>query len=77
VVIAATHMKRCRTRKGSSPADSGVALTVLTATDLYLGGRHADHNVPRNVVDLNRLAETSYNYPPVESSLADVLAKKW
>jgi hypothetical protein len=54
-----------------------VALTVLTATDLYLGGRHADHNVPRNVVDLNRLAETSYNYPPVESSLADVLAKKW
>jgi hypothetical protein len=70
-------MKRCRTRKGSSPADSGVALTVLTATDLYLGGRHADHNVPRNVVDLNRLAETSYNYPPVESSLADVLARKW
>ena len=38
-------------------ADSGVALTVLTATDLYLGGRHADHNVPRNVVDLNRLGE--------------------
>jgi cytosine deaminase len=35
--------------------DAGVALTVLTATDLYLGGRHADHNVPRNVVDLNRL----------------------
>ena len=27
-------------------------LTVLTATDLYLGGRHTDHNVPRNVVDL-------------------------
>jgi cytosine deaminase len=38
-------------------ADSGVALTVLTATDLYLGGRHTDHNVPRNVVDLNRLHE--------------------
>ena len=37
-------------------ADAGVALTVLTATDLYLGGRHTDHNVPRNVVDLNRLA---------------------
>jgi cytosine/creatinine deaminase len=37
-------------------ADSGVALTVLTATDLYLGGRHTDHNVPRNVVDLNRLS---------------------
>ncbi|MGZ3340046.1 MAG: amidohydrolase family protein [Reyranella sp.] len=38
-------------------ADAGVALTVLTATDLYLGGRHTDHNVPRNVVDLNRLGE--------------------
>ncbi len=38
-------------------ADAGVALTVLTATDLYLGGRHTDHNVPRNVVDLGRLAE--------------------
>jgi cytosine deaminase len=30
-------------------ADTGVAATVLTATDLYLGGRHTDHNVPRNV----------------------------
>ncbi|MGD9883719.1 MAG: amidohydrolase family protein [Reyranella sp.] len=38
-------------------SDAGVALTVLTATDLYLGGRHTDHNVPRNVVDANRLAE--------------------
>lgn len=38
-------------------ADAGVALTVLTATDLYLGGRHTDRNVPRNVVDANRLAE--------------------
>ena len=38
-------------------ADAGVAATVLTATDLYLGGRHTDHNVPRNVVDLNRLTE--------------------
>ena len=38
-------------------SDAGVAATVLTATDLYLGGRHTDHNVPRNVVDLNRLTE--------------------
>ena len=38
-------------------ADTGVAATVLTATDLYLGGRHTDHNVPRNVVDLNQLHE--------------------
>ena len=38
-------------------ADAGVAVTVLTATDLYLGGRHTDHNVPRNVLDLNALTE--------------------
>jgi cytosine deaminase len=38
-------------------ADAGVAATVLTAADLYLGGRHTDHNVPRNLVDLNRLTE--------------------
>ena len=38
-------------------ADAGVAATVLTATDLYLSGRHVDHNVPRGVVDLNRLTE--------------------
>ena len=48
---------RTWTRWRSRLADSGVALTVLTATDLYLGGRHTDHNVPRNVVDLNRLTE--------------------
>lgn len=38
-------------------ADAGVALTVLTATDLYLGGRHRDSDVPRSVVDANRLAQ--------------------
>jgi len=38
-------------------ANTGVAATVLTATDLYLGGRHTDHNVPRNVLDLNFLTE--------------------
>lgn len=37
-------------------ADSGVALTVLPATDLYLGGREKDHRVERSVVDANRLA---------------------
>jgi cytosine deaminase len=36
-------------------ADAGVALTVLPATDLYLGGRHRDHDVPRSVVDANWL----------------------
>jgi cytosine deaminase len=38
-------------------ADAGVALTVLPATDLYIGGRHRDHDVPRAVVDANALAE--------------------
>ncbi|HEY4254471.1 MAG TPA: amidohydrolase family protein, partial [Roseomonas sp.] len=38
-------------------AGAGVALTVLTATDLYLGGRHRDADVPRSVVDANRLAQ--------------------
>lgn len=37
-------------------ADAGVALTVLPATDLYLGGREKDHRVERSVVDANRLA---------------------
>ena len=29
-------------------ADTGVAATVLTATDLYLGGRHTDHGVSKS-----------------------------
>lgn len=37
-------------------ADCGIALTVLPATDLYLGGREKDHRVERSVVDANRLA---------------------
>jgi cytosine deaminase len=36
-------------------ADAGVALTVLPATDLYLGGREKDHRVERSVADANRL----------------------
>ena len=52
-------------------ADAGVAATVLTATDLYLGGRHTDHNVPRNVVDLNFLTERGVpaRSPPTTSSI--------
>lgn len=38
-------------------AGAGVALTVLTATDLYLGSRHRDADIPRSVVDANRLAQ--------------------
>jgi cytosine deaminase len=38
-------------------ADVGVALTVLPATDLYLGGRDQECHVRRNTVDANRLAD--------------------
>ena len=38
-------------------AAAGVALTPLVATDLYLGGRHAEHDVPRATVDANRFAD--------------------
>lgn len=36
-------------------ADAGVAVTVLPATDLYIGGRERDHRIERSVVDANRL----------------------
>jgi cytosine deaminase len=38
-------------------AGAGVAVTVLPATDLYLMGRTADHNVPRGVTAAHRLAQ--------------------
>ncbi len=42
-------------------ADAGVALTVLPATDLYLGGRDKDHRIERSVVDANRLVRLGVN----------------
>ena len=36
-------------------AGAGVAVTVLPATDLFLMGRGADHNVPRGVTRVDRL----------------------
>lgn len=41
---------------GRRLADSGVALTVLPATDLYLMGRQATHAVPRGLTPAHRLA---------------------
>lgn len=38
-------------------ADSGVAVTVLPATDLFLMGRDRDHAVPRGVADANLLMD--------------------
>ena len=42
-------------------ADSGIAITVLPATDLYLMGRDQDHNVRRGVADVNFLVEQGVN----------------
>ena len=38
-------------------ARSGVAVTVLPATDLYLMGRNATHSVPRGVTSAHRLTQ--------------------
>jgi cytosine deaminase len=42
-------------------ADTGVAVTVLPATDLFVLGRHQDYNVPRCVADANLFAEQGCN----------------
>jgi cytosine/creatinine deaminase len=38
-------------------ANAGVAVTVIPATDLFLMGRDADHNIPRGVTRADRLAQ--------------------
>ena len=38
-------------------ADTGVALTVLPSTDLFLMGGGADHNVPRGIAPVHRVRE--------------------
>jgi len=42
-------------------ADSGIAVTVLPATDLFLMGRNRDHAVVRGVADANFLCEHGVN----------------
>ena len=42
-------------------ADVGVAVTVLPSTDLYLMGRHQDHNVLRGVVPIHRMLRYGVN----------------
>jgi len=42
-------------------ADAGVAVTVLPSTDLYLMGRHLDHNVIRGVVPVHRMLRHGVN----------------
>jgi cytosine deaminase len=42
-------------------ADSGIAVTVLPATDLFLMGRDQDHSVRRGVADANLLIDHGVN----------------
>jgi cytosine deaminase len=42
-------------------ADTGITVTVLPATDLFLMGRDQDHNVRRGVADANLLIEQGVN----------------
>jgi cytosine deaminase len=44
-----------------SLADTGIAVTVLPATDLFLMGRNRDHGVVRGVADANLLLEQGVN----------------
>jgi cytosine deaminase len=43
--------------KAKSLADSGIAVTVLPATDLFLMGRDQDHNIRRGVADAHVLCQ--------------------
>jgi len=42
-------------------ASTGVAVTVLPSTDLYLMGRHQDHGVLRGVVPIHKMLEHGVN----------------
>src|SRR5262249_56231111 len=44
-----------------SLADTGIAVTVLPTTDLFLMGRDRDHGVVRGVADANFLLEHGVN----------------
>lgn len=46
---------------GARLAAAGVAVTVLPSTDLYLMGRHQDHNVSRGVVAVHKLLRQGVN----------------
>jgi len=46
---------------GARLADTGVAVTVLPATDLFVMGRHLDHSVIRGVADANALMACGVN----------------
>jgi cytosine deaminase len=45
----------CLAEIGRRLADTGIAVTVLPSTDLFLMGRDRDHHVPRGVTPVHRL----------------------
>ena len=47
--------------KARRMADSGVALTVLPSTDLFLMGRHQDHSIMRGVTPVHKLRHEGVN----------------
>ena len=55
--LQATEFERITRRL----ADAGVAVTVLPSTDLYLMGRHQDHNVLRGVVPAHKMLRHGVN----------------
>jgi cytosine deaminase len=66
--VAVGHMAKLSTMPPSEVAplarrlgDTGVAVTVLPLTDLFVMGRDQDHNVRRGVADANFLVEHGVN----------------
>jgi cytosine deaminase len=66
--VAVGHMAKLSTMPPSEVAalarrlaDTGVAVTVLPLTDLFVMGRDQDHNVRRGVADANLLVEHGVN----------------
>jgi cytosine/creatinine deaminase len=61
-VMKLSTLSKARIRRiARRMADAGVALTVLPSTDLYLMGRHQDHNVLRGVVAAHELLHDDVN----------------
>ena len=66
--VAVGHMAKLSTMPPSEVAalarrlaDTGVAVTVLPLTDLFVMGRDQDHNIRRGVADANFLVEQGVN----------------
>ncbi len=58
--LSAAHPERFA-KAAKRMADAGVALIVLPSTDLYLMGRHMDHNIMRGVTAAHKLLHAGVN----------------